>query len=300
MRRPATTGAPVRRVSAACGPDPSGAAGIVAAVPGPNSQRSVARIRVTPVKATAIRTVDQVRLEPFGVLDNRRFYLADGRGELVCGPKHGRLLQIHSCWSPDTEILRVEFPDGASVEAASDRVTGSPVATDFYGRRTVVGHEVDGPFSAAISDWYGQRLRVVRTDRPGEANDVEPLSLMSTASAASLAEGSGSDRPLETRRFRMLFELAGCEPYEEDTWNGRLLRLGEAVIRVGGQIPRCAVTTYDPDTGVRDFGTLHAIKRLRGENAARKLPFGVYGEVVEPGTVGVGDPATPVPGPASP
>src|SRR4029077_12912799 len=160
-------------------------------------------------------------------------------------------------------------------EGASDGVTAEPVATDFYGRRTVPGHEVTGRFSHAISEWYGQRVRLVRTDRPGEANDVEPLSLMSTASAASLADGSGSDRPLETRRFRMLFELGGLGPFEEDTWTGRLLRLGDAVIRVGGQIPRCAVTTYDPDSGVRDFGTLHAIKHLRGENAAGKLPFGV-------------------------
>jgi uncharacterized protein len=263
-------------------------------MPAADSGRRVARISVTPVKATALRQVEQVRLEPFGVLDNRRFYLADERGDLVCGPKHGRLIQIHSSWSPDTEILRLEFPDGAAAEGASDGVMSHAVATDFYGRRTVVGHEVTGPFSHAISDWYGRPIRLVRTDRPGEANDVEPLSLMSTASAASLADGSGSDRPLETRRFRMLFELDGCEPYEEDAWDGRLLRLGDAVIRVGGQIPRCAVTTYDPDTGVRDFGTLHAIKRQRGENAAGKLPFGVYGEVAEPGVVRVGDPVEPL------
>jgi uncharacterized protein YcbX len=263
-------------------------------VPSPDSQRSVARILVTPVKATAIRSPDRIRLEPFGVVENRRFYLADERGDLICGPKHGRLMQIHSSWSPDTEVLRLEFPNGSVVEAEADAVTGHQVVTDFYGRRMVDGHEVRGPFSGAVSDWYGQPVRLVRTDLPGEANDVEPLSLMSTASAASLANGSGSDRPLETRRFRMLFELAGCEPYEEDTWDGRLLRLGDAVIRVGHQIPRCAVTTYDPDTGERDFGTLHEIKRQRGENADRKLPFGVYGEVVEPGTVRVGDPAVPL------
>jgi uncharacterized protein YcbX len=95
----------------------------------------------------------------------------------------------------------------------------------------------------------------------------------------------------------MQFELDGCEPFEEDTWEGRLLRFGGvdgAVIRMGGQIPRCAVTTYDPDSGERDFGTLHAIKRLRGSNADGKLPFGVYAEVVEPGTVRVGDSAEPL------
>jgi uncharacterized protein len=244
------------------------------------------------VKGTAIESVDHVRLEPFGVLENRRFYFVDEHDEQIGGPKHGRLMQIHSSWSPATEVLRLAFPDGSAVEGPADAVMDDQVATDFYTRRIVQSHEVIGPFSDAVSAWYGLPLRLVRTDRPGEAIDVEPLSLMSTASAAALADGSDSDRPLETRRFRMLFELGGCEPYEEDTWSGRLLRLGDAVIRVGGQIPRCAVTTYDPDTGARDFGTLHAIKRLRGENAAGKLPFGVYGEVVEPGIVRAGDPAT--------
>jgi uncharacterized protein YcbX len=60
---------------------------------------------------------------------------------------------------------------------------------------------------------------------------------------------------------------------------------------VGGQIPRGAVTTYDPATGEHDFGTLHAITELRGVNAAGKLPFGVYAEVEEPGAVAVGDAA---------
>ena len=268
---------------------------MVAAVPGPDSQRSVVRILVTPVKGTAIESVDDVRLETFGVLENRRFYLVDDRGELVCGPKHGRLMQVHSAWSPASDILRLEFPDGTgtAVEGVANQVMDEQLVTNFFGR-PVRGHEVVGPFSEAFTRWYGQPLRLVRTDQAGQAIDVKALSLMSTASARALAEGSGSDRPLETRRFRMLFELDGCEPYEEDTWSGRLLRLGDARIRVGGQIPRCAVTTYDPESGSRDFGTLHAIKQLRGENAERKLPFGVYGEVVESGMVRVGDPATPM------
>jgi uncharacterized protein YcbX len=257
----------------------------------------VARISITPVKGTALQTVPAVRLEPFGVLENRRFYFVDERGEHVNGPKHGRLMQVRSSWSPETEVLRLEFPDGSAVEEVADRIDGPQLVTDFYGR-PVRGHAVVGPFSDAVSEWYEQPLRLIRTDTPGTANDVKALSLMSTASARALAEASDSALPLETGRFRMLFELQGCAPFEEDTWAGRLLRLGPAgdgaaVIRVGGQIPRCAVTTYDPRTGVRDFGTLHAIKRVRGANADGKLPFGVYGEVVEPGTVRVGDPVEP-------
>jgi uncharacterized protein YcbX len=252
--------------------------------------KTVERIRITPVKATALRSVDEVRLEPFGVMENRRFYFVDDALEQVSGPKNGPLARVRSSWDPSTEVLRLELPDGSVAEDVADRALDRQLVTDFYGR-PVRGHIVDGPFADTVGAWYGRSLRLARTDEPGAANDVESLSLMSTASAGALASASGSSRPLETRRFRMLFELGGCEPFEEDTWEGRLLRLGSdgAVIRVGGQIPRCAVTTFDPDTGVRDFGTLHAIKEVRGVNADGNLPFGVYGEVVEPGTVRVGD-----------
>jgi len=257
--------------------------------------RTLSRLSITPVKAMALLHPESVRLEPFGVRENRRFYLIDDIDKQVSGLRHGRLVQIRAAYDPAEEWLRLAFPDGSTAAGRADEITGDQLVTDFYGR-PVEGHLVVGSFSNAISDWYGQPLRLARSDRPGSANDVHSLSLMSTASAGALAAASGSDRPLETGRFRMLLELDGCQPFEEDTWDGRLLRIGAsgdgeegALIRVGGQIPRCAVTTYDPETGERDFGTLKAIKDVRGVNATGNLPFGVYGEVVEPGVVRVGD-----------
>jgi uncharacterized protein YcbX len=257
--------------------------------------RTVSRISITPVKATALLSADRVRLGPNGVEENRRFHFVDPSGALVSGPQHGRLVQIRSRWDPVTEVLELAFPDGTVVRDTADVVAEPQLTTNFF-RRMVPGHEVVGPFSQIVSDWYGQPLRLIRTDRAGDGADVRPLSLLSTASAEALAESSGSELPLRTARFRLLFELDGCGPFEEDTWEGRLLRLGAAgnggaTIRMGGQIPRCAVTTYDPSTGERDFPTLHAITDLRGVNAAGKLPFGVYADVEEPGVVAVGDAA---------
>ena len=60
-------------------------------------------------------------------------------------------------------------------------------------------------------------------------------------------------------------------------------------------VPRCVVTTLDPDTGLRDFPTLKVIRDYRGINAEQQLEFGVYAEVVEPGEVSVGDPVEPLP-----
>ena len=100
-------------------------------------------------------------------------------------------------------------------------------------------------------------------------------------------------RPVDGRRFRMLFTLSGCRPHEEDEWEGRLLRIGEAVVRAGGPVDRCAMTTRDPDTGARDLDTLGLIRSYRGLSERRTLDFGVYGEIVEPGRVRVGDTVEP-------
>ena len=91
----------------------------------------------------------------------------------------------------------------------------------------------------------------------------------------------------------MLFELEGCKPHEEDSWAKRHVRIGGATIRIRGDVGRCAITTQNPETGKPDFDTLRTIRGYRDwtENEAgkRHIPFGVYGEVTEPGAVAVGD-----------
>ena len=111
---------------------------------------------------------------------------------------------------------------------------------------------------------------------------MQPVTLLSDASVEELRRQAGRDEPLDGRRFRMLIHLEGCEPHEEDTWDGRLLRLGEALVRVGGPVPRCATTTRSPDTGGRDFDTLRVIKAYRGLREGKNIDFGVYGDVEQP------------------
>ena len=47
----------------------------------------------------------------------------------------------------------------------------------------------------------------------------------------------------------MLINLEGAEPHEEDTWIGKRIGLGDAVLRVLKPDARCAITTHDPNTG---------------------------------------------------
>jgi MOSC domain-containing protein YiiM len=52
------------------------------------------------------------------------------------------------------------------------------------------------------------------------------------------------------------------------------------------------VTKYDPDIGTSDLATLGALARYRREGVTEPLPFGVYGDVIVPGRVRIGDPVT--------
>lgn len=252
--------------------------------------RTLARINVTPVKGTTLLHPERVELTSVGIAGNRRYWLIDERGALLSGSDHGPLVRVRA--EVEGDRLLVTLPDGRRLDGDGSQ-TGEAVVTDFYGRE-VPGHVVEGPFSEAWSAFAGASLRLVRGDRDGDGPDEMPLTLVSYASVRALVRGSGDDLELDPRRFRINLELDGCEPYEEDAWDGRRVRIGDAVVRVAGQIPRCVVTTQDPATGLKDWDTLKQIAAQRPQIPGGGLPFGMYAVVETPGAVAVGDAVVPM------
>jgi uncharacterized protein YcbX len=154
---------------------------------------------------------------------------------------------------------------------------------------------VAGPWAEALSELVGRSLRLVRTARSGRAVDrggEGGVSLVSRGSLAALA-AEASVEAVDARRFRMLIEVDGAAAHAEDDWVGREARVGSAVVRFGGHVGRCLVTSRDADSGVIDLPTLDVLAAYRGNvESTEPLPFGIYGEVLEPGTVAVGDAVT--------
>jgi uncharacterized protein YcbX len=65
------------------------------------------------------------------------------------------------------------------------------------------------------------------------------------------------------------------------------------VVALHGNVGRCAVTTHDPDTGRRSLDTLQLLAETRSDvPTTEALPFGVWGTVLEPGLIRVGDEVT--------
>ena len=249
--------------------------------------RTLARLNLTPVKGLALHHPRQLRVTEAGLDLDRRFYLVDEAGRIVSGPKFGPLVQITPDYDARAETLTQTFPDGSQI-AGDVSTLGPAETTDFFGRQ-VAAHQVEGPWARAFSGFVGKPMRLLRCDRDGDGIDVLPLTLVSRASVRDLAERGRHRGELDSRRFRINLELDGCEPYDEDSWDEQTITVGEVAIELSGQIPRCVVTTQDPETGVKDWNTLTQIAKLRPRIPDGGLPFGMYGRVVRPGTLAVGD-----------
>jgi len=244
------------------------------------------RINLAPVKGLGLDHPPLVELTDAGVESNRRFYLiCDGR--LYSGKDHGPLVSVAAGF--ERGRLTLVFPGGE--ELGGEVALGERVETDFWGRM-VSGRVVVGPWSAALSQYTGAAIRLVQSESPGVATDISVGTMLGRASCERLGEELGT--AIDARRFRMLFELAGLDAHAEDEWRGRRVRIGEAVVVVGGPVPRCVVTTQDPDTGTVTLDTLRAIRSYRGLRAGRWIDFGVYFDVDQPGHVRVGDEVQPL------
>src|SRR5581483_8806685 len=226
---------------------------------------SVARLNVTPVKSTALQHPAEIRLESFGAVGDRDFFFVDEGGRRLSTSSKAPLLSIRSSYDPHSDTLELRLPDGVLV-AGPGTADGEALTVDFYGR-PVAAHVVEGDFEEALTRYLRRPVRIARVDAPGAGIHVHPVTLVSLASVDELSRHGGRSERVDPGRFRMLIEIDGAGAHEEDRWAGRRVRVGQAVIEIGTTVPRCAVTTLDPTTGIRDFPTLSVIKRYRGVRA---------------------------------
>jgi uncharacterized protein YcbX len=253
----------------------------------------VTSISYAPMKGLGLVHTEAVELELTGVRDNRRFHLITSEGRLVNGKVAGALVQVAANADLDGTTLALRFPDGSALEGPV--VLGDPVETDFFGR-PVAGRFVEGMFSESLSAFAGQPLRLVRVNEPGAGSDRgigASVSVVSRGTLDRLAEEAKRDT-IDGRRFRMLFGIEGVEAHAEDSWVGRRVAFGDAVVRLQGPVGRCAVTTHDPETGIRDLDTLRILRGYRPTEGEEPLPIGVWGGVEQPGLVRVGDTVEPL------
>ncbi len=109
------------------------------------------------------------------------------------------------------------------------------------------------------------------------------VSIINLASVAALAERMGA--AIDPLRFRANVYLHGWPAWSELDLVGEEIAIGgSARLKIVKRIVRCAATNVDPDTGARDLAIPDALQRAYGH-----ADCGIYGEVVTPGEIAVGD-----------
>lgn len=253
---------------------------------------TVARISIAPVKALHVVHPDEIELTHAGVVGDRRFWLLDADGRLVNGKRFPQLMQIRPAWDETTRRLAFDLPGGERIDGVVE--PGEPVEPTLYG----VPHpsrRVGGPWEEAISELAGEPITFLWSERGAVDRGADRggwASIISTASLERLGAEAGGAAP-DGRQFRMLLEIDGVGPNEEDEWIGRHVQVGEAVVEPLGDIGRCVTTTRNPDTGAFAFPTLDTLAAYRREGVAEPLPLGVYCDVVKPGRIRLGDSVSP-------
>ncbi len=248
----------------------------------------VVSVGFAPVKGTRHTAYAAVTLDAHGPVGDRAFCLigADNHKVLKTVP-HRALLAVTAAW--DGATLELSLPSGEAVSGAPVP-SGERVTCEYWGRS--VSHELtDGPHSELLSAYLGKGVRLTVPPRGGGVYGA-PVSILTTASLRDLGERTGRTDLLDTAsRFRMTMVIDTDEPYVEETWFGRELQLGEAVVKVEAPVARCGVIDLDPVTGEKDGSLLKALAGYRPDTGGEPW-FGVDARVVVPGAVRPGDSVT--------
>ena len=246
----------------------------------------VTSVGFAPVKGTRHASYDAVLLDAHGPVGDRAFCLVDvPRRHVLRTVRNPSLLAVRSCW--DGDCLQLLLPSGEDATAAPVR-SGEQVTCDYWGREVALDL-LDGPHAALASSYLDVAVRLAAAP-PGGVVYGAAVSLVSRASIRWLADRLSRPAMLdEAARFRATLVVdAGDEPFVEETWAGREVRVGSARIRVIESMTRCAVIDLDPATGVPLARVLRAIASRTGAPST-ELPFGMDAHVVTPGRVRPGD-----------
>ncbi|WP_264737952.1 MOSC domain-containing protein [Cytobacillus firmus] len=119
---------------------------------------------------------------------------------------------------------------------------------------------------------------------PEGAIEEENILLVTDASLQKMKEMWGKEK-LDFQRFRpnLVISLIKDDPFAEDKWFGKTMKIGSVEIHVKRHCERCMIITVDPESGERD-PSLH--KKVISE---RDNHFGVYTSVEKIGEISAGD-----------
>jgi uncharacterized protein YcbX len=236
-----------------------------------------------PVKGLSPEPLETVTLRPGETLPaDRRYAIENGPSPFDPAapawlPKLHFLMLQRDEW---LAALRTHFDDASHVLTIR---RGAEIVAEG-GLETSQGRAaIEGFFATAFAGRVKGPPKVLTS--PGHSfSDVarKVVSIISLSSVAAIENMVGF--PVNPLRFRANVYVKGWPAWHEASLLDQTLAVGTARARVVKRITRCAAVNVDPDLGVRDLEIPQALLRRLGH-----IECGIYAEVIEGGTVSVGD-----------
>jgi hypothetical protein len=236
-----------------------------------------------PVKGLTPEPLQTVTLRPGETLPaDRRYAIENGPSPFDPAapawlPKPYFLMLQRDEWLAG---LRTHFDDAShalTIRRGSDVVAQGDLET-AEGRAAI-----EGFFATTFAGQVKGQPKVLTS--PGHSfSDVarKVVSIINLQSLAAIESIIGF--PVNPLRFRANVYVNGWPAWHEASLVDQTLAIGTARARVVKRITRCAAVNVDPEFGVRDLEIPQALMRRLGH-----IECGIYAEVIEGGTVRVGD-----------
>jgi uncharacterized protein YcbX len=168
---------------------------------------------------------------------------------------------------------------------AFDDTSGEPLPTHV---RTPSGAQVElrsEALRAELAERFRGGVELVHLDQG--IFDETAVSVISLATIAGIGREAGLE--LDRRRFRanLVLDTEQTNPFLEDAWVGQTLLFGDQdsppAVKITMCDLRCVMINLDPETAAQDARVMKTVTRLNRSTA------GVYGTVVQTGTIREGD-----------
>ncbi len=274
----------------------------------------ITSLNIHPVKSTAIRPVDTVRVTPGGLEGDRTWVVVDADGVVVTAREEHSLFAI----TADTPATDPSLASALRLRAAEmpdlllDQPSGERVRIRLF-RHELAGIPAGPEADTWISNSLGRDdLRLVWCDDPTRRTlnpdhsrpedftayaDGYPVTIASVASLRQLNDwiiegaldrGEDPPDPLPIQRFRPNVVVDGNAPFGEDNWTSVLI--GDVRFRVAKPTGRCVMTTIDIDSLETGKEPIRTLSRHRLADHMTLFAVSLISETT--GVVRVGDEVT--------
>ncbi|KAL5466825.1 hypothetical protein EMCRGX_G030976 [Ephydatia muelleri] len=271
---------------------------------------SVVGLNIFPVKSCKAVKVQEIEVDSYGVVGDRRFMVVEQGGRFVSQRKCPKLVTVTATYvrTGETEFLQLCSPEMETALKILPKYDGERMHSSVWESQVDVLDQGD-----EAADWLSKLLesptrsyrlvasaesapdrgyrRLIANFPPSLQDklppmevalaDSAPVSLVSHESLAALNEklSEHTGNTVTLSRFRMNIEVAGCsKAYEEDEW--LLIKIGSAPFLVYTAAERCKMTCIDQDTGKQDkMGPLDILRIYR---APKGPTHSIFGQLLVP------------------